>query len=531
MPPYHPLLGHIPVLSSITASLPSNAHAHYLADQLRRRYPDLGPIYYLDAWPFAPPFLVVVEPSCLSQITSKQPFLPNHPGIKKYLRPITRGQDLSSMEGQEWKSWRRVFAAGFSASSVAELVPGIVEEVDGFREVLRQAEGGEIVLLDEKAINVTMDVIGRVALDHRFCAQANGGNDFTDALRSQVRWTSFGAEMNPWRYVNPAKYFMWWWNRRVMDRYMIRVLEERYAVAEQKGEETGKTVIDLARKAWIAEPEDDKQEAEATSPPSKSSSKQKARADLASHFARQVLGHMKLFILGGHDTTATAVCYSYLLLSRHPSALRTLRHEHTRVFGPSIALTRSLISSHPALLNKLPYTLACIRETLRLFPVVTSPRLGLPSFSLTSPAGHVFPTQDCLVWSCHHGIHNSPLYWPRVGEFLPERWLVPEGHELHPQKDCWRPFEWGARACIGQELAVTELKIVLAMTAREFDIVEAYGEWDAKKERQGGKRDVEGERAYQVQMGSGRASDGFPCRVKFADGAAEVAAVEGQEEE
>jgi cytochrome P450 len=55
------------------------------------------------------------------------------------------------------------------------------------------------------------------------------------------------------------------------------------------------------------------------------------------------------------------------------------------------------------------------------------------------------------------------------------------------KKDSWRPFEKGPRACIGQELAMLEMEIIMVMTLRDFDVNENYAEW----ERKIGRRNLE----------------------------------------
>ncbi|KAL8893741.1 MAG: hypothetical protein Q9192_004975, partial [Flavoplaca navasiana] len=165
MPPHPPVFGHLLITNSALSELPRDAHAHYLPSQLRLKYPSLGPVYYLDMWPFAPPFLVATSPDVIWQFTQSEAHLPNHPGIRKYLRPITGGGDLGSMEGEEWKKWRKIYNPGFSAGHIQTLVPTIVEEVGIFVDILKgHARKGDMFSLDEAAINATMDVIGRVAL-------------------------------------------------------------------------------------------------------------------------------------------------------------------------------------------------------------------------------------------------------------------------------------------------------------------------------------------------------------------------------
>lgn len=47
-------------------------------------------------------------------------------------------------------------------------------------------------------------------------------------------------------------------------------------------------------------------------------------------------------------------------------------------------------------------------------------------------------------------------------------------------KDAWRPFEKGPRSCIGRDLSIAEMKIVMILTLREFAFENAYEEWDQK---------------------------------------------------
>lgn len=229
------------------------------------------------------------------------------------------------------------------------------------------------------------------------------------------------------------------------------------------------------------------------------------------------MSQIKLFIFAGHDTTSSTLDYIFYLLSKSPSALQRLRAEHRKVFALDFKETASMIIDNPHLLNQLPYTVAVIKETLRLFPPASSPREGELGFFVTDEQGRQFPTEGCLVWSVHHAVQRNLAYWPQPDSFFPERWLVPKGDPLYPIEGAWRPFELGPRQCIGQQLAMTEMKIVLALTIREFNIRPAYEEWDHLNPKAGPKT-VDGERAYQIVRGGGHPSDAFPCRVSMVTG-------------
>ncbi|KAF2683252.1 hypothetical protein K458DRAFT_389860 [Lentithecium fluviatile CBS 122367] len=69
MPPHNIFLGQLGLAASIQKTLPSNAHGHFLADQIRQRYPDLGPTFYLDLWPFSDPMLIITDPDGIAQFS------------------------------------------------------------------------------------------------------------------------------------------------------------------------------------------------------------------------------------------------------------------------------------------------------------------------------------------------------------------------------------------------------------------------------------------------------------------------------
>jgi len=164
MPPYNPLLGHLLVAKDVMSALPKNAHAQYLPGEIRRKYPEVGPVFYLDMWPFSLPILVVASPSAAYQLTQEHS-QPKAEGLRTYMRPLTNNNDLVSMEGQMWKKWRSVFNPGFSTGHLITLVPDFLNEISIFCEVLREhVQQDRMFSLEEVTVNMTMDTIGKVAL-------------------------------------------------------------------------------------------------------------------------------------------------------------------------------------------------------------------------------------------------------------------------------------------------------------------------------------------------------------------------------
>lgn len=134
-----------------------------------------------------------------------------------------------------------------------------------------------------------------------------------------------------------------------------------------------------------------------------------------------------------------------------------------------------------------------------------------------------------MVWPVDVGFGRSAKYWPNPHTFRPSRFLSPQSDPNTTQsptdtynKDAWIPFSKGPRNCIGQELALIETKIILAMTLRKFEFVPCFGraELDVlKHDGSGYPSDSEGvqtqfgDEAYQIQRGTAKPREGMPCRL------------------
>ncbi|MCJ1268764.1 hypothetical protein MMC22_008652 [Lobaria immixta] len=369
MPPWNPISGHLAFCYKITSSLPKDAHPNYLPDMIRRELPDLGPIYYLDTWPFGPQMLIVASTRGLHQITQEHS-LRKYPALKDFLRPIAEGLDLVTMEGDLWKTWRGVFNPGFSANYIASLTQGIIEKTEEFCGTLEDlSRSHQLFHMKLLTDNLTMDIIGRIVI------------------------------------------------------YVTRRLDARFAELQSEGHnhsDANKSIIDLVLTAYLSE---------------KAS---KEVQDMDAQFKKFTMNQIKLFLFSGHDTTSSTVCYIFYVLATNPAILARVCAEHTLVIGSDAFEAASIIASDPSLLNRIPYTVAVIKEVLRMYPAVSGLRAGEPNFSVTDDANRRFPTDDFLVWDDPQAIHRDPAYWPRPSEFLPERWLVAAGDPLHPIKGVFR---------------------------------------------------------------------------------------------
>lgn len=320
-----------------------------------------------------------------------------------------------------------------------------------------------------------------------------------------VKWHSF---WDPLILLNPLRPFVQWYNGHVVDSWVRKELQKRFQILQQErpspspAKGRAKSVMDLAIEADIS--------AQSGAP--------SQRLDAA--FLETAIHQIRLFLFAGNDTTSSTIVFAYHLLSKNPSILAQLREEHDAVFGTDPSRAAAQLKQDASLLSKCRYTHAVIKETLRLYPPAATMRIGTPGSSVRTRRGTTLPVAGLTLLISHHTIHRVPSAWLQPNAFLPERWLVGPEHALYPAPGAYRPFEIGPRNCIGQTLSLNEIKVVLIMTARSFEIRPAYEEYDVLKGRKGGGRGVtayRGDRAYQTERAGAHPSEGYPCRVSLRD--------------
>ena len=358
---------------------------------------------------------------------------------------------------------------------------------------------------------LTVDVIGKVVLDMQLNTQ-RADNPMVSALREQVHLVPNQGTLNPLAGWSPVGIYQRWRNGRIMTDYIGKVLEDRFASQKSEQSEEKKprkrTMIDLALESYRSQTAASAVEVEGLDP------------DFKKHATTQI----RVFIFAGHDTTSSAICYAIYLLQKHPETLARLREEHDKILGPPSGAAE-LIRNDPYIVNKLEYTNAALKEALRLFPAASGLRTPDNNLILRDPqtGAHLPTIPGMLLWVNHYGLHRDKAIWgPEANSFDPSRFL-PENSSTLPEAH-YRPFERGVRSCIGQELAMIEARIALALVARKFDFRPAFDalEMLAKdgskyaedpKWRQG-KQDLGGEVAYPVLIGSSKPREGMPMWVE-----------------
>ena len=460
------------------------------------------------------PLFYVFDPDIAQQMTYDNN-TPKHHGISKFMIHLSGPGDIVSSNGSHWKKWRTIMNPGFASAHLMTLASGIVDDSIVFTEKLAEhAKKEEVFRLEEDATRLTVDIIGKVALDLQLGTQ-RGENEMITAFREQVHLVPNEGMQNPLQMWYPSGIYRRWRNARIMNSYIGKVLEDRFASqgtvlngAPGRKKQRKRVIVDLALEAYHS------QEAEAGI---------KSSAGIDEEFKRMATTQIRTFIFAGHDTTSSTICYALYMLQKHPESLKRIRQEHDDVLG-SVENTPQVIKDDPHILNRLEYTMCVIRETLRLWPAASSTRTGWPGFMLHDPeTGEALPTDGFLVWIIHYAQHRSEKVWGKSATvFDPSRFL-PENVSRLPENG-WRPFERGPRNCIGQDLALLEARIILALVVRRFEFEAAYDSLDELKDDgsfyandegwRRGRQDLDGEKAYPILLGTAKPREGMPVRVK-----------------
>ena len=164
---------------------------------------------------------------------------------------------------------------------------------------------------------------------------------------------------------------------------------------------------------------------------------------------------MTLFI-AGHETTAAALTWAWYILAKNPAVVSRLYTELDRVLGTRLPEFSDIPNLH--------YTDKVIKEVLRLYP----PIWGIPRQTLRDCeiGGYQVPAGTSLTMS-QWVMHRDPRYFDDPNKFKPGRWENNLDKKLPPF--VYFPFGSGPRQCIGNSLAMTEIALIIAMFARDFD--------------------------------------------------------------
>jgi cytochrome P450 len=169
----------------------------------------------------------------------------------------------------------------------------------------------------------------------------------------------------------------------------------------------------------------------------------------------QIRDEVMTLFLAGHETTANALAWAWLLLAENPQVEARLHQELDAVIGERLP--------EPADVAHLPYARMVLAEAMRCYPPAWAiGRRALEDFEI----GGYLVRRGTIVLVSQYLAHRDERFHPEPQRFDPDRWL-PERIRARP-KYSYFPFGGGTRVCVGESFAWTEGILVLATIARRW---------------------------------------------------------------
>ena len=323
---------------------------------------------------------------------------------------ILLGKGIMTSEAELWKRQRYMMQPLFHRRVITEFARVIGEANDRFIERWEAlAARGERLNVTDEMSELTLEIVLRsiFGTDLDRLAQQLGGNPFEVITREPSRDLQFAykfrsltklvAQLLARRRSEPAEHF----------DYVAMLMEAR-------DKETGQPMEE-----------------------------------------RQLIDEVLTLIVAGHETTASALNWTWYLLSQHREAEARLHAE--------VDAAPELPAPDLAQMEALPYTSQVVNEALRLYPpgwllsrrTIEADRLG--GYPVAAGTNVLLPL---------YLLHRHPRFWKDPEAFSPER-FAPE-HEAERPRFAYMPFAAGPRHCIGETFALYEMLTHLYKVARRY---------------------------------------------------------------
>lgn len=334
---------------------------------------------------------------------------------------------------------RRAVAGAFSPNGVLEYEPFVDETIIELLDVLRAKKG--TFDLAATILYYTMDSAGRFSFGEPLgCLRADG---------------DIGGSIQMIR--NRFNHWGWWaslpWLESLVYRNPIAMRQKR-APSSMAAAAMGK----LRARTSSTEEEEPGRPADLLS---KFIEASRAHPDVLD--TAGIVGMLMSTISGAGDTTASSVIAVLYYLMKNPASLVKLREE---IAGADLSKSVPMLSQ----VSKLPYLHAVIREAGRLAPTSTWPiERRVPAGGITI-AGMYIP-EGMSVGTLAMATHlDRTVFGNDVYTFRPERWLTTKAEELRRMEGAFMGFSRGRRVCLGQHIAVLQMKKVLSVLVTNFDV-------------------------------------------------------------
>ncbi len=339
------------------------------------------------------------------------------------------GDGLLTSEGDFWLRQRRIAQPAFHKKRIDALTPAMTVAAEHARDAFVP---GRVFDMHDAMMRLTLEVVATTLLGSgivdREAEIVGAAVDFITAETNRRLRNPFQLPLSVPTRHNRA--FLR--HRGNLDAIVFRIIEER-----RRSGEVGDDLLSLLLHA--TDPETGERMSDT-----------------------QLRDEVMTIFLAGHETTANALSWAWVQLSRHPEVAQRLTAELETV----LAGRTPTLEDIPALV----YTRQVLDEVMRLYP---------PAWTIArSPTeddtlGGYFIPKGSLVFVSPWVVQRHPGLFPNPEGFDPDRFAP--GTKL-PHRFAYFPFGGGPRLCIGRTFALVEATLLLATLAQRhrFDLVPGH---------------------------------------------------------
>jgi len=333
---------------------------------------------------------------------------------------LVLGNGLVTSEGEFWRRQRKLAQPGFHRQRLASFATTMAACTEDLVARLQVSE--RPLDLHAEMMALTLRIVGKTLFSTDLSGEAAAiGEAITVGLKHANDFAESVIRVPPW--IPTPSNLRFKQAIRVLDEMVLKIIDER-----RKSGEDGDDLLGML----MAARDDDS----------------KGMTD------RQLRDEVMTLVLAGHETTASALAWTFDLLSRHPDVDRRVANE-ARALGDRPITIEDL--------PRLPYTSWVIQESMRLYPPVWV--FERQAIADDVVGGFAIP-KGTIVAVCPWALHRNARYWENPEGFDPERFR-PEEVDKRP-RCAYLPFAVGPRQCIGNAFALMEAQIVLATITRKW---------------------------------------------------------------
>ncbi|XP_071729203.1 cytochrome P450 CYP72A219-like [Rutidosis leptorrhynchoides] len=392
-------------------------------------------------WMGSKPIVHITEPTMIREILTNYSTFQKSRAAKPLMRKLIKG--LLDVEGEQWVKHRKIINPAFHAEKLKNIVPAFYmscnKMIDTWGEMLTEKSSCEVDVWPYLQ-DTTNDVISRAVFGDSY----EEGKKIFELQQEMIDLILRSAQSSAQTDYIPGF------------RFLPTECNKKMKHIGEKVTTSIKGIIDK-RLLLIKAGKYDNGDLLGTL---LSSNENEIEQDMNKNSGlktQEIIEECKLFYLAGQETTLNLIVWTMVLLSQHTDWQTRARDEVLQVFGDKPPDFEGL--------RRLKIVSMISSEVLRLYPPVI--QLGRTVHTETKLGDLTLPAGTLLQINVFHMHHDREIWGDNVKEFKPERFSDGVANVTGGQA-CYLPFSTGPRVCIGQNFAMLQTKMTIAMILQRF---------------------------------------------------------------